>query len=927
MLFPYSRWHFAANGHPFGEARVCRFANGSGGGANPPPDATPPNPANPEAADPMRTIGEGMDPERGRGDPVAGEQDAAHRRVQETGMPREEETDAEGKTERQRRAEAAVEKANKMHDKMETLHGVMVAAMHDHKKHPQLEEAGAAWQTWLQCLSFVNEKMQEADLMRKTAWEISEWENGNRSPHQLYTFLEGFTEPGRDLLAQSRERSADGREAREAIYTRDNLLSSVQSGILDSGNTNYDFTDSGAQWETRTKANQLMVTGMVNGLGVRSQEGAGTIGEYLSVVLHDIEERAGIMDAAMQTKVWRNDKGEEETAESFIMRLNEALAGQYGEEETSGAGHSSLLGSFAGIKKNLGIEFYSINELIETVNKLTEAYLESHKQHSSLKTDVLAKQFGTLVSLLPWGGKDVPHNLESQLDAANDKVKDHHVEHLTKLNKSYMQLFAPHGELEHNAHDGNLARGVLEYAASRGWLYDIDLHDPGSRDANGFLVIRGEGASYSLRDLVPRDWSDAKVMDYETRLSEMQNKGKDAETEKYYKRYYTNDVAPKFVDLMVEELGNVNVWAARGIMKRALERILHGDISPFLIIRVLRQLQENPVLRRRVPKDVLDQMGALALYNSYYTTGWLKAEDQTIFEWTKTGNKDDLSFGGKFFFGTHLQMAKDEILHAASPRTKKYFTEDANGKLEFDHLLARFFSGNVVTVDGHKFSIFSEKYKDYRDKDKSGIMQYQGNVDAGKEDEDTVRENAYTSAFSESVTLPSVNAFNSYLDQSNGHFRHESRAKFYMASIIDAYEYYKEEAVTAENEVERENLLRAAETFKKSMEFNMKDWLGGMFTDSRAEPLATVGVKTRKYGHVNAIPKMVELGFVDPEWVVLEGYTRPKNKELGKRILMEALPARWRQIQQEEAQAKARTAARPPRAGQGAGEVLGNMAA
>lgn len=915
MLFTNSRWHFAANRHLTEEARVLLFANGSGGSGaagNPPPDAAR---QNPEPADPMERIGQGMDPEQGRGQQGVPGQDEAHRRVQETGATRpEEETDAEGKTERQRRAEAVREKADKMHDKMETLHGVMVAAMHDHTKHKQLEQAGDAWQTWQQCLSFVNEQMQKADLMRKTAWEISEWEHGNRSPHQLYTFLEGFTEPGRELLNQSHERSAEGRDARDAIYTRENLLNSVQSGILDSGNTNYDFTDSGAPWDTRTKTNQLMVTGMVNGLGVRSQEGAGSIGEYLSVILQDIDERASAMESALQTKVWKNDKGEEETIEAFIMRLNEALAGQFAEEEEKGAGHSNLLGSFAGIKKKLGIEFYSINELIETVNKLTEAYLESHKQHSSLKTDVLAQQFGKLVSLLPWGGRDVPHNLESQLDAANDKVKDHHVEHLTKLNKSYMDLFRPHGELEHNAHDGNIARGVLEYAASRGWLYDIDLHDEGSRD-RGFLVIRGEGASYSLRDIVPRDWSDAKVMDYETKLSEMQNQGKDKESEKYYKRYYTNDVAPKFVDLMDEELGKVNVWAAKGIMKRALERGLHGDISPFLIIRVLRQLQENPVLRRRIPKDVLDQMGALALYNSYYTTGWLKAEDQTIFEWTKTGNKDDLSFGGKLFFGRHLQMAKDDILHAASSHTKKYFTQDAKGKLELDHLLARFFSGNIVTVDGHKFSIFSEKYKDYRDKDKSGIMQYQGNVATEKEDEDYVRENPYSSAFSESITLPSVNAFSSYLDQSNGHFRNESHAKFYMASMIDAYEYYKEEGLTEE-----------AEAYKKSMEFNMKDWLGGMFTDSRAEPLATVSVKTRKYGHVNAIPKLVELGFVDPEWVVLEGYTRVKSKELGKRILMEALPARWRQIQREEAEAKSR-AANPPRAGQGAGEMQANMAA
>ncbi|MBI5156022.1 hypothetical protein HZA45_01975, partial [Candidatus Peregrinibacteria bacterium] len=310
MLFSYSRWHFAANGLSLGEARVCRFANGGGGGTNPDPDRT--TPPNPEQQDPARTLAEGMDPNQGRERQVAGEQDATHRRVGETGATgREAETDAEGKTERQRRAEAAVEKANKMHDKMETLHGVMVAAMDDHKKHQQLEEAGPAWQTWLQCLSFVNEQMQKTDHMRKAAWEISEWENGNRSPHQLYTFLEGFTEPGRDLVSQSRERSADGRDAREAIYTRDNLLSSVQSGILDSGNTNYDFTDSGAPWETRTKTNQMMVTGMVNGLGVRSQEGAGSIGEYLSVILQDIEERAAAMDSALQTKVWKNDKGEE----------------------------------------------------------------------------------------------------------------------------------------------------------------------------------------------------------------------------------------------------------------------------------------------------------------------------------------------------------------------------------------------------------------------------------------------------------------------------------------------------------------------------------------------------------------------------------------------------------------------------------------
>lgn len=853
-MLPFrSRWQFAANGIPAGEARLLWFAERADEPKT--PDDTPEPPR-----DPSQVLAEGLVPPEGRQEVIDQQQREARERaaqaLERAGGHGGGGAEAHPRNERLQHAEHVLHQAKEVEEKLEGMHTLM-AGLHD-AAHLLKQENPAKYESWLQIEQFVREHLQEMKLMSATAAEITEWEKGNRSPHQLRAYLEQINQPSAEALQASRQPDEAGRAAREQQYSRETVLNAIQSKILESGGTELDATDLGRDaqdaWETRNHSTRAGIVTAINGGALRGGDGTGTIGDYLELLLRDIELRTETMNSALRAHVWK-ENDQEETVESFVARIGKAL-------KEAKTGDGKLLGAKRGIFESIGIKFYSPMEVLEAFNKVTDAYISAYKQRSSLRTDVLAQRIGGIAKHLPWGGRDVPHTLDSHLDEANDKVKSHHIEYLKRRNASFIECFGPHGELAHNAHDGNIARGVLEYAASRGWLYDIDLD---SKSAEGYLTIHdSEGNGYSLHDLVPRDWDRTKILDYQSVLLTQQNKGKKEEADKYYNRYYNKNRAEDFVELADEEMRNTNLWAVKGIIKRSFERGLRGEVSPWMTTTLFKHLESSPLIRRVATLDWLDQIGQEALYASYFTTGFFKAERGEILEWIKKGDANNLSQAG--MMGTTIAKIRHEI----GERTGKHWEHlsDAD-KTKMNHNIAKILAGQLVTIDGEKFTIFGHHYDDYRN---SKLITDLGELRPGVKDEDP----DYFTNRSEN-RFASVEIIKQIFERSGqGSFKHEAKLGPYTADVITMYD-----------ELASSGMGHEAESYRKEMGRKLSEWILDPLGDSRSPGLEVRPMKgPPDLDGKPIIGTLIQRGFIDIRYVI-DQYVKGGGGEILARNLLQ----------------------------------------
>lgn len=840
MLPTRSRWLFAANRLPDGEARLLMFAG---------------EPQNEEGGGPLLPV-EGANTEQARQpapeQPVARAEQQTRARVAGTlEGGRQEGTGGHAKTERQLHAEKALEKANRLHEKMETLQEILQHQSAEAKA----KLRGPALQTWLQTESFIVEQAEKAKLMRQSAWEISEWEHGNRSPSQLLDYVQQVTAPGEEgTFAERKHDKNYRREQKAREEARRGIRHAISSAMAQSAATNYNFSDSGDPWETRNQASKIMAIGMVNSVPLQGNHETANVGDYIARILNDIDDRSNAMDGALQMPIWKDKDGKVETMEEFVKRISTGLRElkDGGNEGTTSGGMGSLIP---------GIRFYSLYEVMEGITKVKDAYVQAYKERSSLRTDILAQQIGAVASYLPWGGSDVPHTLESRLDEANDKVKSHHAEHLKSRNAKYLELFGAHGELVHNSHDGNRARGVLEYAASRGWLYDIDLN---SQDRDGILEVHTLGGKFSLRQLVPSSWSTDKIKDYQSTLLTQQNRGKNDETEKYHNRYHNVNKADDFVKLINEEMSNVNLWAVRGIAKRAFERGLKSHISPWVITTIFQHLEENPLIRRVATTDWLDQMGGAGLnayYTSHFTSGYMKFERDKIREWLESGDPHKVSEAG--IFGRALTDIHDDI----RKRTGIDWAHlKGKEKQQLNEQVSQILAGKIVEINGQSFSIFSEKYDWYRSNEMIATLDTL-NPSVDQEDPD------YYTDYCENL-IGSTRVVEQILSASgNGKFKYEDKAALYMTNVWKLY-----------NELEGKSLHREAEKFREEISAKINAAIETALGDGRSGGMER-NMMRGEFGQHRALAKLTREGFVDLETLINGIFEKSNGSKLAEGIL------------------------------------------
>lgn len=482
--------------------------------------------------------------------------------------------------------------------------------------------------------------------------------------------------------------------------------------------------------------------------------------------------------------------------------------------ESHGGGITHLYKEF---QHATGLKLYSIKGIMEGFHLWYEAYHGAlHKFHHR-EGSMLAHFMGKATAKLPFG-TDVEIELEANDDKANDEVKDTYKEILTKRNVNFRALIeGPESELSRNIKDYNRTRAILEYAASRGWLYDLDQ---GSTD---------HFFGRHIHDLVPHEWDHNRVKNYISKLTTEQNQGKKAEQEKYHQRYFNVNSTDVFVKLMEEELDKVNMWGAMGILQRSLERGLWGHVAPWHSVVLIRAIQKNPLLQRYMTIDVLDQFGNKSLYNSYGRWSgnvtkltrkqWYKAIQESLRSGTPLDLKNVKDDEGKTMQGVDVFLrAEKEIEKLYGP----YRNLDATLKKKFDEDLALFISGGIIERNNKKVSIFSSKFDDWTTKDVG-----QGQIKIGDEDEDYFRNGMYHQPAETTTTADEVVFTQIFEVTGNGQFEHETRAKFTADSIITMLEDFEEKGMKAEKN-KYSSILRR----------KLRSWFNRYVSDARASAAA-----------------------------------------------------------------------------------------
>ena len=562
------------------------------------------------------------------------------------------------------------------------------------------------------------------------------------------------------------------------------------------------------QWPTANQSDRLVL--------VQEAMAIPAIGLFIQQKLRRAQNALKRIDEEMERKKVAEVVGE----------VKRRAGGDEVKKDLSYAPHTNKdLSGFAPISAfkaaigTVGLKFYSVKGVMEGFHLWWEAWKGALHKYHHREGSMFANFLGKATQNVPFG-EEVFTELEQNDDKANDEVKDTFKEILTKRDVDFKALVdGPNSELARNINDYNRTRAILEYAASRGWLYDLDQ---GSQE---------HFFGKHIHDLVPHEWDHNRVKNYVSKLTTEQNQGKKAEQEKYHQRYFNVNSTDVFVKLMEEELTKVNMWGAMGILQRSLERGLWGEVSPWHAVALIRQMQSNKLLQRYITVDFIDQFGNKSLYNSFgrwsgnVTKLTRKQWYRAIQESVRSGRTLDIKNVVDIDSGKTMQSV-DVFIRAENALEgiygKKYGELSAADKKEFDQKLAQFLSGSIVEKNGKRTSIFTSKFSDWTDKDVG-----QGQIKIADEDEDYYRNGTFHNP-SETTTLADSTVMEQIFSVTgNGQFDNETRARFAADSIVTMIEDFEEKGMTTE----RAQFIRI--TRRK-----MTQWFQRYVADARASAVA-----------------------------------------------------------------------------------------
>ncbi len=512
-------------------------------------------------------------------------------------------------------------------------------------------------------------------------------------------------------------------------------------------------------------------------------------------------------------------------------------------------------------EKLMQVRFYSINDVWHGMTEYYEALKHSWEHTRHTKSAAVADAIGNAMDWLPFYGKETALQLNQNIRSKNRENTGKEKERLKESNASWTELFGPnghHGLLHEYLHGANYdnARAVMEYAASRGWLYDLD---------ESMTTPTKTVFGVPLSDICT-DWNTKEVANYYTTLRQQNSGGRDDEIANAKKKISDNRNVPLFISEIEREMDDLNIWAAAGICERAMERGLEGEISPWLTTAVLGKLRDNPMLRKITNDYFFDKVGKMSMYTTAPTLGWFKANGRALTQWCQLNNTEyfnDTSIG-------RIILDIERLIYERSPEPRAYF-DTTHGKKKLRHWTAKILAGQKVdlSIDGNSgkyISIFESKFAWYRDKI---ATTFASPAKPYEEDSD------YYVGESEQWLMPENVIKKILAHQSTGEFHREDLAKPFITKLIKKAEDLRKDAF---NNLSKPELMDAYNNYMTETRSKLDLWMSGLRSHQAGARIATTVLNDNR---TPAIAAMYFNGLISTE-------------------ILQSAPAIWKIIQEEQ---------------------------
>lgn len=468
------------------------------------------------------------------------------------------------------------------------------------------------------------------------------------------------------------------------------------------------------------------------------------------------------------------------------------------------------------IKENIftsgnGIEWMSIYDIVRVFKVHQEAWVAKYKENQERRVYRVAKHTNIR--------KDLQPTLDKQSRSANEKQTSDFADYLKTSGLDYMQLMDKEKGLYYRLDNINEKKAVLEFAAEKAWLYDIDPLDGHNVYGVDFIAEFGPEAFLHL------------VQSYEGGKSKEEKRGH----EKVNKR---PDIPPMIKDL-IHELHDKNLFAAKGIFKRIQEKAKLTHSHLWAMTTFLSEMRKDPALLRTLDKGLLDDFGNIGIGESAWGLTMFKMLRDDLMRL-----KEGAEFGTTCILDKTIVKIEKRITDALGPNP---VFRTNQGKIKtMEEAVAWVMASKTLKEPGLTLTIFDNDFSDYR---AWWLERANTTTSAAKTDDDFFGTEGSDIMLTGEAIIKEVGT-----RDSTGRPTHQRKAPNFYASVIDRYD-----------ELRKDNPASLL-NYRSEMKGKFRQWLRTYISSNAA----SAGQMPEEMDGKNRylLDAMLERGIFDPNDII-----------------------------------------------------------
>jgi hypothetical protein len=358
-------------------------------------------------------------------------------------------------------------------------------------------------------------------------------------------------------------------------------------------------------------------------------------------------------------------------------------------------------------------EYTSLLNMWNAAKQWYESWEEEWKANNRVRESRLARKFGQALQWLPYGEESL-ETLEQNVDKHDNEEKEKFIKYLEGWSYNYDQLFRDNGVFARNYHNPNRARAILEYAAEKGFIYQIDEKWLGGVDPE-----KREFFGHTMEELFSSIWDGPKgkerMNQYFKKLLSKQRGGEKKQIESGKDQVDAKAEAATIIQQLDAELRSGNLFKAIGMAEVAMSKGKEGEISAWLTTTILRAFRKNDKvnLNNIVVVEFFEKLGNMGLGHPGHTLFQVKAAKNELVQSAGT------NFAQAGMIGEIITEIEKDI-QAKSTKSFKSPDSKVQKKLdkELDHLVAKVLAAQTLKLEKGNVSIFDNNrvYQNYRRK-------------------------------------------------------------------------------------------------------------------------------------------------------------------------------------------------------------------